>query len=309
MIEQEISRETGPKMLFERAIEAGEREHEQVLITRFEQDPNPYNNQDYHTIDHAHAVSRRAKLILTRMHEADPSLVTERDIQLAGYIAKGHDRVQDWDPQVVKVGDFWVMKRRRHLGDNERDTAKEMITYMDVVNNMHGVEVFTLQDMLRVVEAEDCTIPTFEPALMTVVQKSLTKDTSPVARAVALADLGSAGMDGPREFTSEGRSLFREENLDVREAILRGYPLTKEWRDYIAWRIIGWGDSQEKWIQGRKDMLEIELEGLPENVKDAVRPLFTMFDINGEAAKKIGRFRRGLSFNQLIAETGYLKAA
>jgi hypothetical protein len=305
MIPVELRVEQQPQTLFQQAIAQGEQEHNEVLIKRFEHDENPYNNQDYHTLDHGNAVKRRTVLLLTRMHHVDPTFVTKRDIAIGGYIAKGHDRVQDWDPELVKVNDAWVVKRRRHLGDNERNTAKEMIEYMHGVNETYGTEIFTLEDMMTVIEAQNCTIPTFKPKLMTVVQEKLTPQTSPIARAVALADIGGAGMDPAWQFLKEGDNLFKEENLDIREALRRGYPLTKELKEYFSHRIIGWGNAQRKWIEGRQDRLEEELEGLSDDMKNAIRPLFCHFESNIIAAEEMVARRKHMPFRQLVIDMRY----
>jgi hypothetical protein len=140
---------------------------------------------------------------------------------------------------------------------------------------------------------------------MTVVQEKLTPETSPIARAVALADIAGAGMDSAWLFLKEGDDLFREENLDIREALRRGYPLTKELKEYFSFRMIGWGNAQIKWVEGRKERLEEELEGLPEKIKEEIRPLFSHFESNSSAAEEMVGRRKRMSFSQLVRDMKY----
>jgi hypothetical protein len=146
---------------------------------------------------------------------------------------------------------------------------------------------------------------------LTVVQPNLNFESHLVARAVALGDLGTAGMDGPEAFLKEGDTLFREEQLDVARLVRRKQILNipAEHKTRIMERIVKWSGTQPKFAEGRRDLLEAELEGLTPDAKQRVAALFPHFDSSIAAAKEQLARRQELlareDFVGLLREVGY----
>jgi len=149
--------------------------------------------------------------------------------------------------------------RKRFTVDNEKASADVAIEFMNQINQEVGTQVFSKDDKNTIREAIDATIPGFDPEKGTVVQPNMNEQSSLVARAVGLADLGTAGMDGPKAFLPEGDALFREENLDILEALKNPKNISGDQKEYYRKRMLGWSKFQPKFANGRKDLLEKEL--------------------------------------------------
>lgn len=139
----------------------------------------------------------------------------------------------------------------------------------------------------------------------TVIQPNLTKDSSLIARAVALADMGSAGLDGAEALLADGDNFFREQNKDIRDASENIENLTGSQKEYYQGRMLAWSEFQPKFAQGRKNRLAQELEGIPETAKSAVRALFNKFNKSIQAAHKRAKKRKTMSFEELLKDMGY----
>jgi hypothetical protein len=125
-----------------------------------------------------------------------------------------------------------------------------------------------------------------------------------VARSVTLADLGLGGME-PGGVVDEGRRVFREENLDVFDAIVSGRELTNTEKEDFRLRFIDSSRRQETFIGGRRDLFEKEIQGFPPETQSALRELFGGF---GRAmqllAADITRVER-MTYDELVKEMGY----
>ena len=76
-------------------------------------------------------------------------------------------------------------------------------------------------------------------------------------------------------------------------------------KQYYRKRMLAWTDFQPKFAQGRKQLLEQELEGIPETAKNQVLTLFNKFDQSIKAAQKRTEQRKTLSFERLLVDMGY----
>lgn len=273
---------------------------------RYEQNLDSESKYPYHNSAHSNLVAERTLLICQAMLEGEPGIITPRELALGVLAARSHDRIITWEKaQSVNENGLTVVKMKRHIGENEKRSADELIIEMREENIKFGCPVFVAEDENLVQEAILATIPGFDASLMTVVQPNLTRDSYPVTRAVALADIGSAGLS-PQRFALDGVELFREENLDVFEALTGDEPLSPAFMKLTKERMLEWGILQIKFAQGRKEMLKKELEGLPKVAKREIRRLFYHFDNSIAQARKIAEKRAQMSFVELVADFGYL---
>ncbi len=271
---------------------------------RYEHAPEEFDNLPFHNVSHTEGVIRRTESILSAIQEADASLVSDRDILMGRSAAGSHDTAQRWEENTVADVGFFKVLRRRFVGENENSSAREGIADMDEINQREGKEIFSLGDKAVFQEAIDGTVPGWDPVNKTAMQPKLSEESSLIARAVALADLATAGMDGPEAFIPEGNALFREENLDILKAI-RGSDIPADQKEYFKKRMVGWIKSQVGFARGRQARLEIELQAIPEVVRGAVATLFDKFDASITASEAFAQAVDGMSFEELAEKMGY----
>jgi hypothetical protein len=292
---------------FDMAVEQGAKKALALIGERFERSPEKRDNCAFHGVWHTQNVIDRTEKILMAMRQANPELVSERDIALGCHAAAWHDVVQNWRERKVVDGQFNKILRQRFISENEKISAQEAIDFMEQLNREQNKEIFSDKDKEITREAIKATIPDFSSEEKTVFQPYLNGQSSPVARAVALADIGGAGMDGPEKFLAEGNALFREENLDINDAIENQKNLLPEEKEFYRQRIIAWSNIQISFAQGRKNLLETELQGFPQRAKEQVRALFDKFDDSIKAAKDKADERKRMSFEELMTDVGFGK--
>lgn len=272
---------------------------------RYETNPSPESNYQYHDADHSLTVASRTEQILRRIKENSPmGYVTERDILLGRLIALSHDRIINWHSEEMVDGDFTKVVMKREIGQNEEDSGDELIDSMRKVNEMYGEAIFTEGDESLTREAILATVPSFDIELMTVVQKNLHPDSHPVTIAIALSDIGSGALD-PARFAKEGDALFREENLDVFRDLASGAEIPSDRKTYYAKRMLGWTNFQKGFLNGRARMFEKELGNLPGPAKIQLRTLFSHWKESQELVGQMVDRRTGMSFDELISDMGY----
>lgn len=297
----EDSAESNSEMLKSAADQAEKAALE--MLKKFETSPDSKENLAFHNQEHTKAVIERTNTILEAIQEVEPSLVSDRDASLARIASAFHDVVQEWQESPV---DGKVM-RKRFIGTNEEKSAEAAIEFMRGVNKEAGKDVFTFADGETIKLAMKATVPGFDGKLGTVVQPGLTNESGIVARALALSDLGTAGIDGPEKYLPEGDALFREENLDILEALsTRAGSLTDDEKTAFLKRINGWTGFQSVFAAGRKARFETEVAGLPLQVQEKLRSeVFNKFDESIEAAKAKAERRAKLSFEEAARDMGY----
>ncbi len=290
---------------FEQAVERGVEAALSSVRERFELAKNEQDRLAFHNTRHTGEVVRRTAAIL------EAAGADARTIGVGRLAAAFHDTVQRWEENRVpwegnRPGDEHTkVLRKRFIAENERASAGELLQYMDAANRDAGAELFSETDRVAIGSAIDATIPGFDPEKKTVIQPNLKKESPLIARAVALADLGTAGMDGPEVFCSEGDALFREENLDIMDALKNPAAIGAGEKEYFRKRMIGWSKFQPLFANGRKELLERELEGIPEAGRERVRVIFSKFDETIEAAQERARARESMTFEELARDMGY----
>lgn len=186
----------------------------------------------YHTVAHVKGVQCRAD----RIYQAiKPYLEASLDRETAsGYLTRmqllidlcaiAHDLVQEFTPPVQPH-----TSRIRQSGISEAATIAKLIDYIQSLNkrlleqNPNSSACFTDLDLQIITEAIEATICLYAPLDQSIYQPNLydrDKNLSPVARIIAMADIGALGMDGIDSYNQEGSLLFLEENPDVIPIIL-----------------------------------------------------------------------------------------
>ena len=177
---------------------------------------------------------------------------------------------------------------------------------MKQINREYGYDYFTEADFKVTREAIMATVPEFDPAKGTVVQPSLTSKSSLIAKAMSLADLYGTSLSP--ELRKTGNNLWLEEHpglrVDQRKyGSLENIPKEKqaEYRESMQ----KWLESQAGFAEGRKNQLESDLEGLPENVKEAMREHFKGYDKAIADARAYAEKVKSRTFEELAREMGY----
>jgi hypothetical protein len=263
---------------------------------------DPEHKLVYHNSVHTgQYVIPRTERILRSIHEVMPEFVTERHIALGMLAAAWHDVVQEWDTTTVVDEENTCDLRAFRIGSNEEKSRECALLYMDLVNVRHYI--FTVEDKQIVSEAFPVTIPTFIHGC--VVQQYLTPKTGVVARAVALADLGSAGMDGASVYLEDGNKIFREVNIDIMRAVAENVPIPLDKQAWFEKRILLYSSCAIDFAKHRSNQFELEIDGLPDSAKEAVRKLFYHFYESIAVAKERLIMQRKMCFSDLMNSMGY----
>lgn len=264
-----------------------------VVRGRYQNNPNPEDDLPFHGDDHTTGVINRGERLARAMR------LTNIELQYVRIACTFHDTVQEWDHNPTTDGK--VMRKRR-AGANEAASARELIWWLR--NNAYEIDVITEELLTTAILA---TVPGWDAANSTVFQPNLKPDSHPVVRCVALADLGTAGMEG-RNFAREGDPLFREENLDIAAAIRKATSRTNiptDVQDTYKARMLGWSRSQAGFARGRKARLEIELGNLDEELKRRVRAHFEFFEAAIRTADDLVTDRQDKPFWSIAEAMGY----
>jgi hypothetical protein len=262
------------------------------IRSRYEGNEDPAYNLPFHCVAHTVGVLRRTGALLRAMG------ASEDEFHLGLLAAAFHDTIQNWVSSTTPDG---RVLRQRFTGRNEADSAVEAVAWM------RRASVFREEHYHLVTQAILATIPGWDAEHRTVSQPHLTHEAPPVVRAVALADLGIAGMDG-LPFLETGDQLFREENLDIDAALrccstrpdLDGVVL----EGYKA-RMLTWSRSQPGFARGRCDLLEQDLGNLQGAAREAVRNLFGGFEAAITIAEEAVRVRESLPLWEVARAMGY----
>lgn len=189
------------------------------------------NQLYYHNHEHINNVQRRANTIFRVIcpywqaslgNKVNPEYIT-RISQLLDLCAVAHDMIQVFVPQTQ-----FHTPRRRETGVSERLTIEKLLNYIKDLNQqlkycVDDSVLFTKADLSIIQDSIEATICVYDPSDQSIYQPALydeNKNLSIVARIIALADIGSLGMDGIASYNHEGSLLFLEENPDVIPIIL-----------------------------------------------------------------------------------------
>lgn len=284
-----------PSQLFRDAVAAGVRTGLETVSDRFHDWP-------YHRVHHTRAVVERTQLILLTVMSAERSAVSHRALLLGQLAAAFHDTVQDFDVVTTPDGE---VRMQRHTGVNEEKSAQEAERFMVTANLAAGTDVFTTEDMYTVRSAILTTIPSWSAEYHTAIQPHLTPESSVVARALALADLGVVGLD-PQSAVAEGDRVFQEENLDVYAALTSGDVITEPQKERFRVRMVTWAEQQVQYFEGRYRLFEDEIADFPHAAKHALRHLFSGFTESIRRQTVVAEVRSTLSFEAIAHDMGYV---
>lgn len=183
-----------------------------------------------HAVPHTDGVTRRGNILAKNFN------VTPYDRPLVVVACSGHDVIQRW--HLARVGGAVV--RRRAFGVSE-DETNVLVAVL-----MRQTGVFDDRDITVVTDAIAHTKVLLHPEWGSVYQPLLSPDSSVVARIVAFSDLGSAGMDGWKAFSREGRLLFHEMYPRVHDHAheLRVAFLEVQQRFLVARERLFWSDAE-----------------------------------------------------------------
>jgi hypothetical protein len=156
-----------------------------------------------------------------------------------------------------------------------------------------------------VTEAILATIPLFEGEA-SITQTHLYEESHIVAAALALADLGEAGMGAPSTFIHGSCALFREENLDIGRDIRSRGPIPEEKKEQYRQRIFKYLRWQKTFLEERKRIFnERDILTIPEEKRQAVRGLFSNFDRSIKMIDAVHEALKGMAFEDAVAYMGY----
>jgi hypothetical protein len=258
------------------------------IIERFEMS-EPRSRLPYHNHHHTGSVVLRTLEILAISREFDPGSVTGREVALGIITASFHDTVQEWREK--KLSDGTVLRIRPPELKNEERSADEAIAFMESENIATGAVLFTDLDKRCVRSAIMGTVPQFVSG--TVIQPNVGAGSDILTRAVALADLGGAGMldytNSERGWTLDRQTsfenaaaLFREHNLDIFDAVLAhgARPISPEKQTIYRTRMLKALRDETAFIDGREGRLSAEISGFPPAVRENLRKRFAYFDLS-----------------------------
>jgi len=233
----------------------------------------------HHAGGHTKSVLYRATLIAAALG------LSSHHVLLMQIGAAFHDVVQEWDP-IEKSGG--VIVRRRKTVSNEEKSVAEARSFMKTLPMK-----FQEWEKKEIDASILVTIAEWSEAHKTVVQPNLTAKSHRLVLAVALADLGAAGMD-PVGFIRDGCSLFAEEQIDIAltlSAARRSEDIDKVVQEKYRKRLLAWLSMQAAFARGRKELFFHEVQGLDVAATQRVRMLFSHFDESIAAAEEeCGRF-------------------
>ena len=235
----------------------------------------------YHTREHINNVKRRANQIFQVVcpywkavpDEGQPTLDILRMKLLLDLCAVAHDMVQ-----VFVVQTQPHTPRQRERGVSETATIDRLLKYINGLNEQlrkhdpASPAILTDEDMTIIRDAIAATICAYQPTDQAIYQPDLynpNKSLSPVARILALADIGALGIDGVKVYNQEGSLLFLEENLDIIPLLLDGtiHSLSSdnsELYQNFQQRLLSRCRFQVNFAKSRFARLQGEVAGFPE---------------------------------------------
>lgn len=248
---------------FDRAGELAIEKAKGLILARHESGRVP-DHMYYHNWAHTAGVIERSLAIGVALGMSD------RHLLLTTVAAAFHDVVQRW---VAVEHEGGVVMRQRFAGRDEVASAAEAVEAMSEL----GVP-FNAEERGIVASAIIATIPGWDGAASTVAQPFLIKH--PVISAVALADVGAAGM-APAMYFRDGPALFAEENLDLMITVMSARTaadLPRHVQDTYRARYLAWLGIQPGFARGRRELMETrELTGFDAASRERVLALFGEF--------------------------------
>jgi hypothetical protein len=234
----------------------------------------------YHTRDHVNNVQRRGEQIFQAVRpyweatRGQPMPHLPRMELLLDLCAFAHDMVQIFVAPAQPH-----TSRMRSPGVSEMATIERLLDYINKLNqqlqksNPDSPAILTYEDITIIRDAIAATICAYDSTEQAIYQADLydsNKSLSPVARILALADIGALGIDGVKVYNQEGSQLALEENVDIIPLLLNGTIHTLgsdnlELYQNIQKRLLKRCRFQVNFAKSRLARLERELADFPPN--------------------------------------------
>lgn len=295
---------------FESATNAGIQEFLTLIENRFESDAGANSEMfAYHNAEHTKNVIRRVEKILSSLD------TSPREIALGKLFATAHDTIQTgWiNPRSGKgklaSGEFTSIFQR-YSGSNEQTSFEELSQWMLDYNTKNGNQIFSDVDIALAKEAITGTIPGFDDE-KTLIQPEIQQGVSEITLALALADLGAFGMEGPDALLNDGDANFREEffaiSKTLRDPEMR-QSLTENQKKDIQTKMVEWSQFQIAIANGFKVTFEKDrLPLLNEDKQTKLKEIFPYFQDEAfntslqQLENKI-HLREMMSFEEIVSE-------
>lgn len=227
----------------------------------------------YHNEEHIKSVQHHSQQIFAVISPAlEPEIDLSRTALLLDFCAVAHDMVQQFEdsPQVHTA-------RQRKSSVSERATIDQLINLIHQLNDRleqfipNSPAKLTDSDIAVIQQAITATICTYDAQEQAIYQPLLYsgEPLSIVSQILALADLGTLGIEGIEAYNREGSLLFLEENPDVvsllRDGTIHQLESTNsDLAENIRLRLLKRCHFQVNFAKSRLNRLERELQGLPE---------------------------------------------
>lgn len=247
----------------------------------------------YHSCDHAYAVLQRADIIFKAIApfiaEESP-IPLDRLKNLIDICAIAHDMVQEFLPNTELN-----CSRKREPGVSEAATISKLINYIKKLNSKGNNQannniLFTDLDLQIIRESIEATICLYDNQDNSIYQPYLytnNKKISLAARIIALADIGSLGIEGIEAYFQEGSLIFLEENTDVIPVIFnQEYKTQPELSENLRQRLLKRAKFQVNFAKGRRARFRQEVSGLPIDVISVLETKVFKF-LNQDTIKQI----------------------
>ena len=257
----------------------------------------------YHTLSHALGVKRRANRIFQSIKPvlaqsiSSPSL--DRVECLTNLCAIAHDMVQCFHPSTNAS-----TSRKRAAGVSESATVKKLINHIQnlnqqlLTNNVDKSILFSDLDLQIIKDGILATICNRDPLAgkasysfspYSIYQPYLYDSQSKISvvgSIIALADLGTLGMEGTENYIREGVLIFLEDNLDLKELILNcDCNLTFD-QPSIKDRLLNMTKFIVSMAKERQARLELEISGFTASIRHILRHQVFIY-LNAQNIQKI----------------------
>jgi len=274
----------------------------------------------YHTIDHALGVKRRSKTIFRAIKPVlavnQPGVDLKRFECLLDVCAIAHDMVQQFS-DLTETN----RPRQRIPGMSEAATFDKLIAYIQQLNQtLSGSYVddsilFSDRDLNIIKEGILATICDRDPQAgkvsysfsdYSIYQPYLYNHQSQISlvgNIIALADLGTLGIEGVEPFIYEGILVFLEDNLDLKDVIICGKDPEPSTKAHLKVRLLNMSRFMVSLAQERYARFELEIAAFSAEARQILRSqVFIYFNQeNIEKVKEIVPMDESTSLNELIS--------
>ena len=241
----------------------------------------------YHNIDHALGVKRRAELIFEAiapvLAQNFSALELSRIASLISVSSLAHDMVQIFEPTPPNHS------RKRLSGSSEAETAHKLLAYIQKLNRALVAEradpflLFSDREQLIIKDSILATICVPDPVenqadfafsarsiYQPYLYDSQTK-ISLVGSIIALADLGTLGIDGVEAYINDGILIFLEDNPHLATIASQCNPVNCSQEMVSKAKLLGMSRFIVDLAYERKVRFEREIEGFEPQIRHILR--------------------------------------